>query len=320
MSKRLSRIIGSGAYVPPNLVTNDDLAKRIDTNDEWIVTRTGIKQRYVAGEGETTTTMAYQAALRALEAANLSANDIDMIVLATTTPDNIFPSVATQVQAMLGMTKGAAFDVQAVCSGFVYALAVADNFIRLQQAEKILVIGAESMSKILDWNDRSTCVLFGDGAGAVVLAAETNEERGILATKLYSDGSLKDILFTDGGIAKGNMGTISMSGKEVFKHAVEKMSSAIESLLQANQLTVADIDYLVPHQANVRIIDGIGRKLGLKAEQVIITVDKHANTSAASIPLALDSALKQNTIKPGDIVVFTALGGGITWGAVLIKW
>lgn len=320
----VSRIVATGSYLPSQIVTNDDLAKRgLDTNDEWIVTRTGIKQRHILMDDESTASMGYQAAKKAIESAKLSVDDIDMVIVATTTPDRIFPSVATQIQAMLGMKQGAAFDLQAVCSGFVYALAVANNFIHMYQAKNIIVIGSESMSRILDWSDRSTCVLFGDGAGAILLQAQEvseGDKQGILSTQLYSDGNLQEILYTEGGIAKGAMGTVKMSGKDVFKHAVEKMSASIEGELKKNGFELTDLTWLIPHQANVRIIDAIGKRLGVTSDQVVVTVDKHANTSAASIPLALDFAVKEGKLKEGDLIAFTALGGGLTWGAALLKW
>lgn len=324
-----SRIIGTGSHLPDNVVTNAKLAETVDTSDEWIVERTGIKQRHIAREGEGCSHLAFQAAQNALEMAGLDAKEIDLIVLGTTTPDNTFPSTATKVQAMLGIDHGAAFDVQAVCSGFIYAMATADNFIRAGQAKNVLVIGAEVFSRILDWNDRNTCVLFGDGAGAVVMKAEevkegadkTPEFRGILSTHLHSDGKLRDLLYTDGGPSTTQtVGQVRMLGRELFRHAVTNLASVVREALDANGLTNDDLDWLVPHQANKRIIDGTGKKLGLSADQVVVTVDRHANTSAASIPLALDEAVRDGRIKDGNLVLLEAMGGGLTWGAALVRW
>jgi len=314
-----SVIVGAGAYLPEKVVTNDDLAERMETTDEWIVQRTGIRQRHIAAEGEMTSHLACKAAQRALEAAGLQAADVDLIVLATTTPDETFPATATRVQAMLGMTRGAAFDIQAVCAGFVYALAIADNFIKAGQVRTALVIGAETFTRILDWNDRGTAVLFGDGAGAVVLQAGEGE-RGILTTHLHSDGRGHDALYVDGGPSStGQVGHVRMQGKEVFKHAVSKLAAVIQETLDANGLTGADIDWLVPHQANRRIIEGMADKFGLTHDKVVITVDRHANTSAASVPLALAEAIGDGRIKPGDLVVLEAIGGGLAWGAALVR-
>lgn len=320
-----SRIIGTGSHLPDNVVTNAKLAETVDTSDDWIVERTGIKQRHIAREGEGCSHLAFQAAENALEMAGIDAKDIDLIVLGTTTPDNTFPSTATKVQAMLGIEQGSAFDVQAVCSGFIYALSTADNFIRAGQAKKALVIGAEVFSRILDWNDRTTCVLFGDGAGAVVLSAEEVEEganhSGILSTHLHSDGKLRDLLYTDGGPSTTqSVGHVRMLGREVFRHAVTNLASVVDEALAANGLSNDDLDWLVPHQANKRIIDGTGKKLGLSADQVVVTVDRHANTSAASIPLALDEAVRDGRIKDGQLVLLEAMGGGLTWGAALVRW
>ena len=317
--------LGYGAYLPANVVTNEDLAKRVDTSDAWIVDRTGIKRRHMAVAGETTSGLAFEAAKKALANAGLDASDIDMLIVATTTPDETFPATATKVQARLGMVRGAAFDLQAVCSGFIYGLSVADNFIRGGQAKTILVIGAETMSRILDWNDRSTCVLFGDGAGAVVLRrAEgegTNADRGILNTKLFSDGRLHDLLYTDGGVSTtGTAGHLRMQGREVFKHAVVNISAAIEAATGEAGLKISDIDWFVPHQANQRILDGTARKLGIRPERVISTIAEHGNTSAASVPLALSVALDDGRIKRGDLVLMEAMGGGFTWGAALLRW
>jgi 3-oxoacyl-[acyl-carrier-protein] synthase-3 len=317
---RRAVIRGAGGYLPARVVTNDDLAKQMETSDEWIVQRTGIRQRHVAAEGELTSHLATKASERALAAAGLSAKDVDMIVLATTTPDETFPATATRVQAMLGITRGAAFDIQAVCAGFVYATAVADNFIRLGQAETALVIGAETFTRIIDWNDRGTAVLFGDGAGAVVLTGETGGTRGILSTHLHSDGRTHDALYVDGGPSStGKVGHVRMQGKEVFKHAVSKLGQVIQEALDANGMKAADIDWLVPHQANRRIIDGMAAKYGLPSEKVVMTVDRHANTSAASVPLALAEAMGDGRIKAGDLVLLEAIGGGLAWGAALVR-
>jgi 3-oxoacyl-[acyl-carrier-protein] synthase-3 len=317
--------LGCGAFLPANVVTNDDLAKRVDTNDAWIVDRTGIKRRHMAASGELTSDLALAAAKRALANADVDVDDVDMVIVATTTPDETFPATATRVQARLGMTRGAAFDIQAVCSGFIYGLSVADNFIRGGQAKTILVIGAETMSRILDWNDRTTCVLFGDGAGAVVLQAGqgdgTNADRGILNTKLFSDGRLHDLLYTDGGVSTTRTaGHLRMQGREVFKHAVTNISAAIEAATQEAGITPADIDWFVPHQANQRILDGTARKLHIRPERVISTIAEHGNTSAASVPLALSVGIQDGRIKPGDLVLMEAMGGGFTWGATLLRW
>jgi 3-oxoacyl-[acyl-carrier-protein] synthase III len=321
-----SRVIGCGAYLPQRIVTNAELAHRLDTSDQWIVQRTGIRQRHVAAPGELTSDLAAHAAERALAAAGLTGADLDLIVLATATPDNTFPATATKVQARLGMTEGCAFDVQAVCSGFIYALATADNFIRCGQAHRALVIGAETFSRILDWEDRGTCVLFGDGAGAIVLAAHRDEgggarERGVLSTHLHADGRHYDILYVDGGPSTtGSCGFLRMEGKEVFRHAVHRLAEVVDEALAANGLAARDLDWLVPHQANRRIIDSMGRKLDLPPEKVVVTIDRHANTSAASVPLALAEAVGDGRIKPGHLVLMEAMGGGLTWGAALVRW
>ena len=322
---RRSQVVGCGSYLPARVVTNADLVKTIDTSDEWIVQRTGIRERRVAAEGEYTSDLAVKAADAALRAAGMAASEIDLIVCATSTPDETFPATATRVQKRLGMTRGAAFDVQAVCSGFVYGLAVADNFIRVGQAQTALVIGAETFSRILDWNDRATCVLFGDGAGAVVLrGAESSggsKDRGILSTHIYSDGRHHDALYVDGGPSTtGTAGFLRMEGREVFRHAVVRMAEAIDTALEANGLTPGDIDWLVPHQANLRIIEGMARRLTLPIERVVVTVDKHANTSAASIPLALSQAVQDERIHHGDLILMEAMGGGFTWGSALLRW
>lgn len=320
-----SRIIGCGGYLPKRLVTNHELAKTLDTSDEWIMARTGIRQRHIAAEGEMTSHLALNAARQALENAGVDVGDVDLIVLATSTPDETFPATATRVQAELGMTRGAAFDVQAVCSGFIYALAVADNFLKLGQARTALVIGAETFSRILDWQDRGTCVLFGDGAGAVVLQAKTvrnlKKARGILSTHLHSDGRYHDLLYVDGGPSSTRtVGHLRMVGREVFKHAVNKLGAVVKEALKANDLTSSDIDWLVPHQANKRILDGTARKLRIDPSKVVVTVDQHANTSAASIPLALAKAVGDKLIKPGHLVLMEAMGGGFAWGSSLVRW
>ena len=321
---RRSQIVGCGSYLPERIVTNDELAKRVDTSDEWIAERTGIRQRHVAAEGEFTSHLATRAAERALAAANLPISDLDLIVLATATPDETFPATATRVQQALGMTRGAAFDVGAVCSGFIYAMAVADNFLKCGQAKTALVIGAETFSRILDWTDRSTCVLFGDGAGAVVLRAGEgvgdSTDRGILTTKIHSDGRHHDLLFANGGPSTTQTaGVVKMEGRKVFKHAVEKLTEVVGESLAEVGLPASAIDWLVPHQANRRIIDGAAQKLALPPERVVITVDRHANTSAASVPLALAEAVGDGRIRPGHLVLMEAMGSGFTWGAALAR-
>jgi 3-oxoacyl-[acyl-carrier-protein] synthase-3 len=319
-----AEIAGCGAYLPEKIVTNAELARRLDTSDDWIRQRTGIGERRIAADGELTSDLAVAAARRALERAGMSGRDLDLIVLATATPDHTFPATATKVQAQLGMKRGAAFDVQAVCSGFIFALATATNAIRLGQARTALVIGAETFSRILDWEDRGTCVLFGDGAGALVLNAASEggpNARGVLSTHLHSDGSLYDILYVDGGPSTtGTTGHLRMEGREVFRQAVQHLSEAVEEALVANGLTGADIDWLVPHQANLRIIDAIGKRLKLRPGQTVVTIERHANTSAASIPLALDEAVGDGRIQSGHLVLMEALGGGLTWGAALVRW
>ena len=320
-----SRITGCGGYLPARVVTNAELAKRVNTSDEWIRQRTGIRERRIVEDGECSSDLAVAAAEVALRMAGLEAGQVDMIVCATSTPDETFPATATRVQARLGMTRGAAFDVQAVCTGFIYALAVADNFLRLGQAQRALVIGAETFSRLLDWEDRSTCVLFGDGAGAVVLEARESDgeamARGILSTHIFSDGRHHDALYVDGGPSTtGTVGHLRMEGREVFRHAVVRMAEAIDVALEANGLTPGDIDWLVPHQANQRIIEAMARRLNLPEDRVVITVDRHANTSAASIPLALSEAVGDNRIQPGDLVLMEAMGGGFTWGSALVRW
>ena len=319
MSMR-SKIISTGSYLPEKIMTNNDLEKIVDTSDEWIFQRSGIKERHIAADDQSTADMAVIAAQTALDQAGITPGDIDGIIVATTTPDQTFPSVAVRVQSALGVPVGIAFDVQAVCTGFVYALSVADNFIKAGQLKRVLVIGAEKMSSILDWSDRTTCVLFGDGAGAVILEAQESDESGILSTHLYANGNLKDILYTDGGVSTtGKSGHIVMHGREVFKHAVTLMAEAVRAALDANDIGVEDIDWLVPHQANIRIIETTAKKLSLPMERVVMTVEKHGNTSAASIPLAFDHVMRAGKIKKGELVLFEALGGGLTWGSVLIR-
>ena len=320
-----SRVIGCGAYLPENIVSNDDIAKLVDTSDAWIRDRTGIRERRIVRDGEKTSDLALAASRAALMDAGIDAGEIDIIICCTTTPDETFPATATVVQARLGMAHGAAFDLQAVCSGFIYGLSVADNFIRGGQARTILLIGAESMSRLLDWSDRSTCVLFGDGAGAVVLQAYDgrgdNSDQGVLNTKLFSDGRLHDMLYVDGGPSStGTTGHLRMQGKEVFRHAVTNIAAAITASTDAAGIEIADIDWFVPHQANQRILDGTARKLGIPPEKVISTVAVHGNTSAASVPLALVTAVQDGRIKKGDLVLLEAMGGGFTWGAALLRW
>jgi 3-oxoacyl-[acyl-carrier-protein] synthase-3 len=319
-----SQVVGCGAYLPEQIVTNSDLAIRLDTSDEWIRQRTGIGERRVAASGELTSHLAVRAAQQALADAGMSGSDIDLIVLATATPDNTFPATAAKVQAQLGMHRGAAFDVQAVCAGFIFALAVADNALRLGQACTALVIGAETFSRILDWEDRGTCVLFGDGAGAVALKSVGDpgpRGRGVLSTHLHSDGRQYDILYVDGGPSSTrHTGHLRMEGREVFRQAVQHLSEVVDEALAANALTATDIDWLVPHQANSRIIDGVARKLGLPADKIVSTIERHANTSAASIPLALATAVADGRIRPGHLVLMEALGGGLSWGASLVRW
>jgi 3-oxoacyl-[acyl-carrier-protein] synthase III len=320
-----SVIEGCGAYLPATSVSNAELSERIATSDQWIVERTGIRRRHVAAKGELTSDLALESAKRALAAAGLAAGKIDLIVLATTTPDQTFPATAARVQARLGLTRGAAFDVQAVCSGFVYALGVADNALRLGQAEHALVIGAETFTRLLDWEDRSTCVLFGDGAGAVVLRREKltgdKAQRGVLSTHIHSDGRLYDLLYVDGGPSStGTAGHVRMSGQEVYKHAVVKLAETVQEALDANGLTAADVDWFVPHQANKRIIDSTAKRLGIPPDKVVLTIADHANTSAASIPLALDQAVRDGRIKKGHLVVLEAMGGGLSWGSAAVRW
>ena len=320
-----SQVVGCGSYLPLRVMSNDELARTVDTSDEWIRKRTGIRERHLAADGEATSDLGLKAAQAALEQAGLAPDDLDLIVCATATPDETFPATATRIQAGLGMTRGAAFDVQAVCSGFIYALAVADNFIRCGQARSVLVIGAETFSRILDWEDRGTCVLFGDGAGAVLLCAGEGRgevaDRGVLSTHVYSDGRHHDALYVDGGPSTTQTtGVVHMDGREVYRHAVVRMAEAIDAALEANDLTPGDIDWLVPHQANLRIIESMGHRLNLPRDRVVVTVDRHANTSAASIPLALCEAVSDGRIRQDDLVLMEAMGGGFTWGSALVRW
>ncbi|MBA3669200.1 MAG: ketoacyl-ACP synthase III [Sphingomonas sp.] len=315
-----SVILGSGSALPKRRVDNAELAERVDTTDEWIVERTGIRSRYIADDSETTGTLATDAARAALAMAGIEATDIGLIVLATATPDQTFPSTATKVQAALGINDCIAFDVHAVCTGFLYALTVADSMIRSGSATTALVIGSETFSRILDWEDRGTCVLFGDGAGAIVLGAEEGE-RGILASKLHADGRHNDLLFVDGGPSTtGTVGKLRMKGREVFRHAVVNLAEVMGEVLALAGLATADVDWVVPHQANARILDATARKLGLAPEKVVVTVDRHANTSAASVPLAFDTAVRDGRIKRGQIVVLEAMGGGFTWGGAVLRY
>lgn len=320
-----SVVRGCGSYLPPRMVSNAELEGLVDTSDEWIVQRTGIRARHIAGEGETTSTLGIAAARAALADAGLTADDIDLVVCATSTPDHTFPSTATMIQAGLGMHHGAAFDVQAVCTGFVYAISVADKFIRAGEARRVLVVGAETFSRILDWEDRTTCVLFGDGAGAVVLEAQegegTSADRGVLAAKLRSDGRYREKLYVDGGPGSTKTtGHLRMEGRDVFRFAVGMVTDVVEAVFEETGTSADALSWFVPHQANKRIIDASADKLGIAREKVVITVDRHGNTSAASIPLALDAAVKDGRIKQGDLVMIEAIGGGFTWGAALIRW
>ena len=320
-----SRIVGTGAYLPSRLMANAELAARVDTSDEWITERTGIRQRYIAAEDELTSDLATAAAKEALLAAGVDANDLDLIIVATATPDQTFPATATRVQAKLGMTRGVAFDVAAVCSGFLYALTVADTMLRGGQGRTALVIGAETFSRLLDWEDRGTCVLFGDGAGATVLRAEAgrglSSDKGVLAARLHSDGRYNELLYVDGGPGStGTTGKLRMKGKEVFRHAVTNLSEVMIETLEAAGLTPKDVAWVIPHQANLRILEGTAKKLGLDIGRVVVTVDRHANTSAASVPLALDTAVRDGRIKDGDLLLLEAMGGGFTWGAAAVRW
>jgi 3-oxoacyl-[acyl-carrier-protein] synthase III len=320
-----SVVLGCGSYLPQRTLTNSDLAKTVDTSDEWIVQRTGIRERHVAAEGELTSDLGVEAARAALDSAKLDAQSIDLIICGTSTPDNTFPATAVAIQAALGIHHGAAFDLQAVCSGFVYALATADSLLRTGVHKRALVIGAETFSRILDWTDRGTCVLFGDGAGAVVIEAQQQpggrEDRGVLTAHLRSDGRHKSKLYVDGGPSStGTVGHLRMEGKEVFKFAVGAITDVIKDVFADTGYSAADVDWFVPHQANKRIIDGSAHKLGIAPEKVVTTVDRHGNTSAASIPLALDVAVKDGRVKKGDLVLLEAMGGGFTWGAALVRW
>ncbi len=320
-----SVIRGVGAYLPKRVVTNAELAKMVDTTDEWIRERSGILQRHIAADDERTSDLGTHAAHQALVRAGIDPVDIDLVICATATPDRTFPATAVRIQQQLGVTQGAAFDVQAVCSGFVYAMTVADNFIRCGQSKRAVVIGAETFSRILDWSDRTTCVLFGDGAGAVVLEAQpqrgTQQDRGILSTRIRSDGRFEDLLYVDGGPGSTKTtGHLRMNGREVFRHAVQKISGVIEETLVDTGLAADEIDLYVPHQANKRILDGIAKKLNVAPEKIMVTLDMHGNTSAASIPLALNVAFEQHKVKEGNLVLMEAMGGGFTWGAVLARW
>lgn len=320
MKKFSSIIIGTGSYLPKKILSNAELATMVDTNDEWITSRTGIKQRHITAEGESTSDIALHAAKNAIKAANISAEEIDMIIVCTTSADKIFPSVATMVQKKLSIKNIPAFDVQAVCAGFVYGITIADNFIKSGFCKTILLIGAENMSKLLDWQDRNTCVLFGDGAGAVVLRASESHE-GIIACQIKADGAYEDILYTDGGVSSSkSVGVIKMAGKEVFKHAVEKMSQSITDVLSMTKYTKEDLNWIIPHQANSRILDAISSRLDLPANKLVMTLDKQANTSAATIALALDHYVKEDKIKSNDLIMFSALGAGLTWGGCLLRW
>ncbi|MDB5506496.1 MAG: ketoacyl-ACP synthase [Devosia sp.] len=324
MTDKRTIVRSVGGYLPARIMTNEELAKTVDTSDEWIVQRTGIRERHIAAEGENTSDLATAAGRKAMENAGLTIADIDLIIVATTTPDMTFPATATLVQHKLGMHHGMAFDIQAVCSGFVYAMTTADSFIKTGLARRALVIGAETFSRLLDWTDRGTCVLFGDGAGAAIVELadkDTDAKRGILASALRSDGQHWNKLYVDGGPSSTmSVGHVRMEGKEVFKHAVGMITDVVYSVLETSGYTVADLDWFVPHQANKRIIDGAGVKLGIPPEKVVITVDRHANTSAASVPLALATAVADGRIKRGDLVMLEAMGGGFTWGATLIRW
>ncbi len=323
MNRRSVLMVGAGSYLPSHVMTNDDLSEFVETDDSWIKQRTGIGQRHIVAEGERTSDLAVHAAQQALENARLSADDIDIIIIATTTPDYTFPSTASVVQHKLKAYQAFAFDVQAVCAGFVYGLGVGDSLLKSGQGQRALIIGAESFTKLLNWKDRTTCVLFGDGAGAVILEASDDapHDWGVLSTVLHTDGRYRDILYVDGGPSTtGTVGHVKMKGQDVFKHAVEKLSSAMNEVIQKTGHQPEDIDWLIPHQANIRIIDGMQRKLGLPAERVVRCVDKHANTSAASIPLALTEAISDGRVKAGDLLAFEAIGGGLSWGASLVRF
>jgi 3-oxoacyl-[acyl-carrier-protein] synthase-3 len=320
-----SQVVGCGAYLPQQVLTNAEIARSVDTTDEWIRDRTGIRRRHIAAVGETTSALALKAAQNALADGRVPVDAIDLVIVATTTPDETFPAVATTVQSRLGMTRGAGFDVQAVCSGFIYGLAIADNFIKAGQAKTVLLIGAETMSRLLDWSDRSTCVLFGDGAGAIVLSAGEGKgkasDRGVLNTKIFSDGRLHDLLYVDGGPSTtGTTGHLKMLGKEVFKHAVINIADSIEASAREGGVAISDIDWFVPHQANQRILDATARRLKVAPDRFVSTIADHGNTSAASVPLALAAAVADGRISRGDLVLLEAMGGGLTWGAALLRW
>ena len=322
MADAATLMISVGSYLPERVVTNEELTAFVDTSDEWIRQRTGIAQRHIVADGEKTSDLACHAARQALDRAGLEAGDIDLIIIATSTPDDTFPSTATKVQSQLGAQGAVAFDVQAVCAGFVYALDVADAMLTAGRGKRALVIGAESFSKILDWSDRSTCVLFGDGAGAVILErSEDPQGYGVLATQLHADGAHRDILYVDGGpSSSGEVGHVRMEGNKVFRHAVDKLSSVMDEVLEAADMPVSDVDWLVPHQANIRIIEGMQKKMGLSDDRVVKTVSEHANTSAASIPLALSAAVGDGRIRDGQVLAFEAIGGGLVWGAALVRY
>ena len=321
MTSRRSVIIGTGSALPPRRVTNAELAERVETTHEWIVERTGIEARHIAADGETTATLATEAAEKALAAAGVPAASVGLIVLATATPDQTFPASATRVQTALGIDDCIAFDVAAVCTGFLYALSVADNMLKGGMAEYALVIGSETFSRILDWEDRTTCVLFGDGAGAILLRSVDAQDKGVLATRLHADGRHNDLLFVDGGVSTtGTIGKLRMKGKEVFRHAVVNLAAVLKETLEAAGHSADEVDWVVPHQANKRILDATAKKLGLDPDRIIVTVDQHANTSAASVPLALDTAVRDGRIKPGDLIVLEAMGGGFTWGAAVVRY
>ena len=316
-----SYILGCGSYLPKKILTNNDLSKKLDTSDEWIKTRTGINQRYIADKKQLNSDLAFEAAKKAIKNSKIKTSDIDLIILATSTPDHTFPSTATKIQGKLGIKKGFAFDIQAACSGFIYAMSVADNFLLNNQASNALVIGSEIFSRILDWNDRSTCILFGDGAGAIVLSKNKKMNSGIISTELYSDGRFYDLLYVNGGVAfNQKAGHIKMKGRDVFKHAVKKLVSCIQFNLKKNKLKKEDIDWIIPHQANKRIMDMTAIKLGVPKSKLLVTVDQYANTSSASIPLTLDYGLSNKIIKRGQIIVFEAIGGGLTWGCSILKY
>lgn len=325
MTRLITRVLGTGAYLPENCVTNEQLARKIDTSDEWITSRTGIRTRHLAAEGELTSDIATAAARNAMEMAGVGADDIDLIVMATTTPDRTFPATAAAVQHKLGIEQGAAFDIQAVCSGFVFGLATADSFLKQGMFKTALVIGAETFSRILDWEDRSTCVLFGDGGGAVILRAEDAKSdelshSGVIGHHIRTDGSKSDLLYVDGGVSStGTIGHVRMNGPQVFKYAVTNISSAVTELIRQSGLKISDVDWFVPHQANQRILDGVAKKLGIDETRVVSTVSQHGNTSAASIPLALDIAVRDGRIQSGQLVLIEAMGGGFTWGASLFR-